>query len=279
MNNLLGAHFDWYGPVNMIALYLMIIYNLTRLKVKKEHLSNISLKIIGKISKNNSTNCIRKFFSNKMFWGVIETLLITYIQWAPIGILNVTMGKIANTGANYFGTLLFIPYILVLVCWLFRLDPLAQIDLIAPAYALALVPVKIACFFAGCCTGFVTEHGMYNAQTGLVEFPAQLLECVAALGIFIFLITWKKKLTPGTRLPIYIIIYSAIRFVTEFTRGQEIVFGGLKTYQILCIIAIAIGFVQMFLVQKYGYVLTKIGTGKKVNKEEKIKEVVETTNE
>ena len=83
------------------------------------------------------------------------------------------------------------------------------------------------------------------------EFPSQLLEAALALIIFIFLMWYRKKAKEGTLFPVYVILYSATRFFSEFTRCDPDVFGILKTYHILCIIGVVIGIIELLVVLKF----------------------------
>ena len=124
-------------------------------------------------------------------------------------------------------------------------------DLITPAYPLALTVSKVACYFAGCCRGVEWEKGFYNPVSRLIEFPAQLLEAGVALLLFVFLLCFKSKFKKGTVFPIYLLVYSFLRFFTEFTRCEPSVFMGLKTYQILCIVGVAVGVLEYIAVRRY----------------------------
>lgn len=194
---------------------------------------------------------MEKILSKVGFWVVIEILIISLVQYAPILVLNDAFGRIVNTGVNYFGLLFFGPLPVIVVCILLRVDPLAQFDLIVPAYPLALFFSKIGCFFGGCCTGIAWGKGFYNPHSGLVEFPAQLLEAAVALLLFVFLILFRSKFKTGTLFSVYLMIYSAIRFFTELLRSEPEVFMGLKTYQIICIAGIAVGMIEYVAVCKH----------------------------
>ncbi len=239
--------YDFFGS---LVIYVVIIFNLTQLKKKKAFLGNVSNFYID-LSKKHGNGRIAAFFSNKTFWAVIETLIISFFQIYFVGLLNSFFGENVGTGANYFGLLFITPLILFVICHLLGIDIVKQYDLITPAFPLALIFVKLACFCQGCCWGVEWEHGLYNHRTGNVEFPVQLVEMFLALLIFIFLMFYRKKAKPGTMYPVYMITYSATRFFSEFFRREENVFGPLKTYQLLCIAGVVIGIVELLLANKY----------------------------
>jgi len=250
MNSLLGLYRNLYSPLGTISFFVLLIFNLSQIKYKKLMLCKISKLLQKYFSKSNNT--ISKMLSSNTFLAIVETIIISIVQYLPISFLNFEFGELVGTGANYFGLILFIPYILLLFCFLIQIHPLKQIDLITPAFPLALTISKLACFFTGCCRGIPTNFlGLYNHNSGLIEFPVQLLEAGIAFLIFIFLMFFIKKAKIGTIFPTYLIIYSATRFFSEFLRCEPNVFLGLKTYQLLCIIGIVIGIIELILVNKF----------------------------
>ena len=250
MHSLLGYYRPYSSILGTASFFVLLIFNLSQIKYKKLMLCKISKFLQSYFSKS-------KTLSSNTFWAVIETIIISCIQYLPVSFLNFKFGELVGTGANYFGLLLFIPYILLFFCFLVHITPFKQIDLITPAFPLALIFVKLDCFFAGCCRGIQTSLlGLYNHNSGLIEFPAQLLEAGIAFSIFVFLMFWKKKSKTGTMFPTYLIVYSATRFFSEFLRCEPNVFLGLKTYQVLCVIGIVVGLIELILVNKFRNIIT-----------------------
>lgn len=239
-----------YSLFNNIACVLLAIYNFLNYKRKKELLSQASHSAMNYFE-GKKPRWLCNVLSSVVFWTILEIWIFSCVQYILVGYFNAIFGDLVNTGANYFGLMFFAPWMVVLLCVILRVDPLAQMDLIAPAYPLALVSVKIACFCAGCCRGVGWIYGFYNPISRLIEFPAQLLESLVALLLFIFLLICKNRFKKGTVFPIYLTVYSFIRFFTEFLRAEPEVFMGLKTYQILCIVGVAVGVLEYFAARKY----------------------------
>lgn len=239
-----------YNYFNTVAPIAILLYNLLHFREKKALLGGISRSVIQHFKPKNS-KWLGRILSCTGLWVIIETVFVSLAQFSPVWFMNMPFGTLVKTGANYFGGLFFAPLFMIVFFVILRVDVLKQIDLVVPAYPLALIFVKIACFFGGCCTGIEWEHGFYNPYSGLVEFPAQLLEAAAALILFIFLTIIKNKPQKGTMFPIYLMSYSAMRFFTEMLRSEPAVFMGLKTYQILCIAGVAIGMLEYVAVCKY----------------------------
>lgn len=128
-----------------------------------------------------------------------------------------------------------------------RLDLLEYSDILAPAVPLFHCFGRIGCFFGGCCYGIechgcgITIHGnTVNPSVNDVErFPVQLLEAALNLGLFFLLyyLLNKGKLKGGL-FALYLGLYSVIRFLDEFLRGDAYrgFFLGLSTSQVISII-------------------------------------------
>lgn len=229
---------------------MVLAYNMLHYKEKKMLLGGVSRSVM-EYCESKEQRGVYKILASLGFWVFLETLLVTIVQYYSASFLNWPFGDLVGTGANYFGLVYFAPLLVVVLCVLLKIDPLAQLDLITPAYPLALFFSKIGCQFAGCCRGIEWEHGFYNPVSELVEFPAPLLEAGVALLLFIFLLCCKNKFKKGTVFPIYLMVYSGIRFFTEFLRWEPSVFLGLKTYQILCLVGVLVGALEYLIARKY----------------------------
>ena len=236
--------FSLFNTISGIAL---IMYNLLQCKKKSTFLGGVSTSAITYFQSKHI-----RVLSSVYLWAILELAIMSCAQYNCVGFLNTMTSIVMKTGANYFGILYFAPIVVVLACWLLKIDPLAQLDLITPAYPLALFFAKIACHFGGCCRGIVWEKGMFNPITRQIEFPAPLLEATVALLLFVFLFSCRNKIKKGRIFPIYLISFSAIRFFTEFLRCEPEVLWGLKTYHFLCIVGVILGMFEYFVVNKYG---------------------------
>jgi prolipoprotein diacylglyceryltransferase len=166
--------------------------------------------------------------------------------------LNIPFGQWVGTGSNYFAALFFLPVFAIVMGFSLWLDPLKQSDISVPGLAMTLIFLKTACFTSGCCHGIWWPGGPYSYRNNRDEFPIQLVEAGVGLLIFLFLLWYRKHGKTGTVLPMYTILYSSTRFVTEFWRGQEIVWRGLKVYHFFCIIGFVVGLIELIIVLKYG---------------------------
>lgn len=239
---------EMYGLFNTIAMAFFYIYNFTNFRKKRSLPSNFSLFAADQILRKNKFI----FLAEPFIWTCLEIVIISYIQFEfLLGSFHGVVANIFNTGSNYFGTLFLKPLVLYLFFYLIAVNPLKQMDLITPAYPLALIFAKLACLFHGCCSGFECSWGYYNQRDEIFEFPTQLVEAALALLLFIFLLWYKKRAKEGTLFPIYLILFSATRFFSEFTRSEENILGPFKTYHFLCIAGVIIGIIELLIVLRY----------------------------
>lgn len=234
--------YSLFGTYGTIVLFCFNLYQMTQ---RKPHLSRHLGLVHDRVQKI-------PFLGSYWFWAVLESLLFSSAQILLVGLTNTTFGNWVDTGANYFGLITMIPLVLLVFCFLLWTDPLKKFDLLVPAFPLTLVFVKIACFCAGCCRGFECAWGMYNHFHDMYEFPTQLLEAAVALALFLVMLKLRGKVKTGTMWPIYVILYSATRFFTEFTRHEDNVLWILKIYHLCCIGGLIYGSVLLVLVRKFG---------------------------
>lgn len=89
---------------------------------------------------------------------------------------------------------------------------------------------RIGCLLAGCCYGIeysgfghIVFQNTLLAPTNIPLFPTQVVESICNLIIFMVLIgTYKKYLGTYKTISLYCILYSIVRFVLEFFRGDLI---------------------------------------------------------
>lgn len=134
-------------------------------------------------------------------------------------------------------------------------------DKLAIITAFSYGVLRIGCFANGCCWGKISAvswhvkytHSQYMPWLGLPVHPVQLYDSL--LGFFILTILLnckhKKKLT-GHLFPIFLILYSCGRFITEYFRGdsfrgENLIFN-LSTSQIVSVLTI-LGVSTFYLIQ------------------------------
>lgn len=234
-----------YDLINNISIIALVLINLLFYKTKVTSLGRISLNLSASFSKKH------KYPHIEIFLAIIEILFVSLIQYGLGGSFNRAFGNLVGTGSNYFAMLFLSPVFVAVFCLFAGIDVFKQMDIITPAYPFTMIFVRLACFCQGCCSGFACDFGLYNHSTGQNEIPLQLVEMFTVLAIFIFLMFRRKKAKEGTMFPTYLIIYSATRFFSEFLSCKENIFLIFKRYHILCLVGIAVGVIQLFVVKNY----------------------------
>lgn len=149
-----------------------------------------------------------------------------------------------------------------LFCRKYKLDTWKYFDMALPSVALAQGIGRIGCFFAGCCYGQetsspigITFHNSEFAPNGVALVPTQLISSVLDLMLFGFLVWfYRKKKADGQITALYLIFYSAGRFILEFFRGDLVrgSVGVLSTSQFISIFTFAAGVILLVLRSRSG---------------------------
>jgi phosphatidylglycerol:prolipoprotein diacylglycerol transferase len=111
-----------------------------------------------------------------------------------------------------------------------------------------LLPFTIAlgragCLTAGCCLGLPFDGWCASrAADGVLRYPTTLLEIIFQLAVgVLFVVLVKRGLLYGRLFSLYLLLYGAFRFLTEFIRDTPKFLGGLSGYQILSLLMMALG--------------------------------------
>lgn len=246
--------------LNYVGAAAMVGFNLLHIKEKQQFLGGRSKAQILRFSKADQRRLWARLLSNTAFWAVTEILLISVLQYIPAPIMNRRFGDLVGTGANYYGLLLTSPLLLVTGCMFLRVDPVRQMDLLTPAFPLALSISKIGCFCAGCC------GGIECAFLGGKAFPVQLLESAVAILLFAVLMFFRKEVKPGTMFPLYVILYSGTRFFSEFLRVEENVLWVFKVYHFQCVGGVLLGIAALNFMLEYENYKQTAGKAQKIRR-------------
>ncbi|MCG2721148.1 MAG: prolipoprotein diacylglyceryl transferase [Thermodesulfovibrionales bacterium] len=159
---------------------------------------------------------------SRLFFVVIN--LDHYLR-NPLDIFKIWEGGLVFYG----GVLLAIPTAI----WYVRKNNLAlwqTADIFAPSVAIGHVFGRLGCFAAGCCYGKTAQTLPWGviftdpdclAPTDVLLHPTQLYESAGELIIFIILIVLRRyKSFNGQLFMTYLLLYSVLRFVVEFFRGD-----------------------------------------------------------
>ena len=136
-------------------------------------------------------------------------------------------------------------FIFLLLYAKIRKMPLKKItDLMTPFALLFNAIARFGCLLAGCCFGARSTWGL--ALYGVTRFPSPVFESALCLIILVIILVWKpERKRPGILLPLFLITYSAGRFVLEFYRGDAsrgafLLFSTSQWFALLIMLATAI---------------------------------------
>ncbi len=112
----------------------------------------------------------------------------------------------------------------------FRKKPeyLKLLDIFAPATMAGLAIGRIGCFFAGCCGGKATEYvlGVFHTKLGYFVHAAQMYSMINALIIFLLLLKLRKHSKfDGFTFMWMLMLYAPTRFMIEFLRIENVIYG------------------------------------------------------
>jgi len=158
----------------------------------------------------------------------------------------------------------------------YRLPWWKTADACAPGIAIGNFFGRQGCFAAGCCWGKPTTlpwgvkfteagHAITGVPTDTYLHPTQLYESFAMFIVFLFLL-WlhKRRRFSGEVILTYALLYSIIRFVIEFFRGDPrgdilglTTLTGLSTSQIISVV-VGVGALVLLIVRwRNASVITK----------------------
>jgi len=170
------------------------------------------------------------------------------------------MSFITGSGFVVYGGIIGGLLVIFGYCKLKKMDFLAYLDLMIPSVAIAQGFGRIGCFLAGCCYGKetdcflgVTFKNSAYAPNGVKLLPSQLFMSAGDFLITAILLWYSKKNpSKGKVSALYLMLYSAGRFVVEFTRNDDRgVVGSLSTSQFIGIFTFVAAAIAYFGVIPY----------------------------
>ena len=168
-----------------------------------------------------------------------------------------TFNLFISSGFVFYGGLIGGFFSLLFVKRIHKINVNNYISILVPGVCIAHGFGRIGCSLAGCCHGKITQNNhfyfMYKksiaAPNNVKLFPVQGIEafCIILLGMVCFAFVLKRKKINVTSL--YIFVYSILRFILEFFRGDTergfIFF--LSTSQIISIAGVFFGLASLLL--------------------------------
>lgn len=191
-----------FGIVLCIGVY--IIRRIYDKKNYKAYLKMLFLVLLSSLLGGNFLSAISLFLQGK--GSIIECII--------------------NSGNVFYGCLIGGTLALFLCAKHYKIYWLNLFDVCASILPLGQAVGRIGCFFNGCCYG-VHYNGfmsvLYPIEGKMIPvFPTWFCESAFCIILFIILQILAGKVCSGIITSIYLISYSAFRFILEFLRGDEI---------------------------------------------------------
>ena len=186
---------------------------------------------------------------------VAARILFIITEWENF--LQNPMRYITGSGFVVFGGIIGGLLTIYGYCKWKKMDFFAYLDLMIPSVAIAQGFGRVGCFLAGCCYGKETDSpfGIIFTNSSFAPNNVRLLpsQLFMAAGDFIIaaVLLWYSGKNPskGKVSMLYLMLYSAGRFLVEFTRSDDRGFiGVLSTSQFIGIFTFIAGAVMYFLV-------------------------------
>lgn len=211
----------------------------------------------------------KKLDAEQIFGLVISCLVSGYAGSKLLYILTVLPQLMADpslwreslsTGWVVFGGLLGGIFGGWVFCRMKNLPVWKFFDIGMPSVALAQGFGRIGCFFAGCCYGVETESA-FSVVFSHSDFapnhvhlvPTQLISAVLDLLLCLFLLWYEKnrEKCSGELAAMYLILYSAGRFILEFWRGdlERGAVGPLSTSQFIGLFTLLAGIILFVILR------------------------------
>jgi len=224
------------------------------------------------ISQRNRVGMSTQQVYDMAVWTIIGGLLgarLTYVimHWDEFSKNLVEIVMIHRGGLAFFGSYIGGAAALILFLKRHRLPFLKFADFFSPFVALGHAVGRLGCFMNGCCYGRPTEcpwgvtfpaGSLPASHFGLNHriHPTQLYEF--SLLIILFLILHRmdqRKKFDGQTFSLYLILYSLIRFLMEFLRGDAryVIPGWLTVFQSFCLVFMVLG-VTIYLLKSRPHV-------------------------
>ena len=217
--NLFHHKLSIYGLLILIGIFfgLLIAIHLGKLRNQKSE----------DIIFASAYACIGLIIGGKLLYILVN--LSTLIKYADI--LLASPSKIVTVlsgGFVFYGGFIGIILGIFIYCKQYKISYIDVLETIVPVVPFIHAFGRIGCFYAGCCYGkpytglfHIVYHYSESAPNNIALFPVQILESILNLFTFIIImiLTYKLRKRYFT-IGLYLVIYSIMRFILEFYRGD-----------------------------------------------------------
>lgn len=196
---------------------------------------------------------ITKFFLNYPFainslFKIAFTQIIFVIFCVLCAFLMAKLENIITRNSDgyfsLFGLILFLPILIYFLCRIFKIKYCDFYDFQTASIILIVILMRLNCIYKGCCLGKIATSFDGRYPTREVEIA---LNTIYLAFYFIF----KNKIKKGLSYPIYMIFYGIIRFIIQFYRSYDGLWGtNIAFGHIWSILSIVIGIISIIIILK-----------------------------
>ncbi|MBP5434522.1 prolipoprotein diacylglyceryl transferase [bacterium] len=147
-------------------------------------------------------------------------------------------------GFNWVRIAVFAPFVVYAACLALDMPFGKTFDFIAPGAAIQHGVAHIFCIFAGCCNGYPSAFGIWNAKKHDYLFPIQLVEAVSSLLVCFYIVWYAKKRNyevRGISYGQYLFLFGLTRTIWEFFRDNTEFRWQISTFQYYSFAAYLLG--------------------------------------
>lgn len=266
--DLLGKPFSTYGIAAFIGMLFAVLYSLIvhlATKDKKDFFNRFVFIVYGALFGGIFAAV---FFQFTVIKGNIEALKYLFSDFAKFR-------SMFSAGLVFYGGMfgLFIGF--MVYAQYFKENTLEWIRTAPAGFILFHAFGRIGCTIGGCCFGKVlhwhqelpneavglferggeplfAHGGVWNARIGAYCIPIQLYESLGLLGIFVIVVLYqtfmKNKSAYFRPMGLYFVLYSVLRFILEFWRGDLLrgIWGGFSFSQYISMFVFPLGLYCLF---------------------------------
>jgi prolipoprotein diacylglyceryl transferase len=231
-----GIDIMWYGVLISLGVLLGVIFALReckRIGFKEDDLLDFLLIAIP--SAIVGARAYYVIFS----WD--------YYSKNPGEIINIRNGGLAIHGALIAGVIVG-----VIFCRIRKINVLKLLDIVMPSVALGQAIGRWGNFINQEAHGGPTNLPWGIMVNGQKVHPTFLYESIFDFCIFLFLMWFRKnkKTTDGQVLGLYLILYSAGRFLVEGLRTDSLMFLGMRVAQLISLASVLAGVLLLLYIKK-----------------------------
>lgn len=170
--------------------------------------------------------------------------LMLFLYWVESGFKNFG-------GQNIVRIFVYVPLIVWVTSKILKINFVELCSLIAPCLTINHGVAHLACIFAGCCHGFPSAIGIYNAIIGEKLFPIQIIEALIAIFITVYIVLYTKKSEANKvyAYPIMLILFGSTRFICEFMRDNEKIFLGCSSLSFHALFMAIVGAIWILFIK------------------------------